>query len=458
MKFVYPIEPVICLNIATIAIRELLVNNLLMETACKVNVGYNRTVCESIASGLHRERNLTEANSEIQRRINDALGWCLSANGVIPIVLLLFVGSFSDEHKSRKPFLILPTIGELIATLGCMLCVWFREVLPVEVIGTAHYVVPALFGTVPILYMAAFAYVADASGDKTCIVRLTVLQVSINVCRTIGVVVGGYLFMRVGYGTLMQVCVLLLVAALCYGTFAVEDIKDESKSPPVRNICSYKHVWETLQLLTTSGGVRRTNIVFILGLQFLVVLVLIGEGNVLFWFTQQTYAWTNTDYAYFQGIRSVLNSLALSIAVPVTSKLFSLRDITIVVLSLLDKVISNVICVTVKTSLGVYLATAVGTLTIAASSGIRSLSSTYVSKGDVGKAQSLLSIVEAVATGVATWIYNRGVYYYTHNSYPYTFLHFSSSVCVLSACLCLWKSRNELSDQQDLCNKENSPP
>ncbi|KAK5638291.1 hypothetical protein RI129_012586 [Pyrocoelia pectoralis] len=412
--------------------------------ACGVNMGYNKTVCESITNGLHRKNNLTNENSKIQQEINYMLSWCLPINSIIPIVLLLFLGNFSDENKIRKPFLIMPTIGELFSTLCCVLCVWYREVLPVEMGGIAHYVVPALFGTTPMLYMAAYTHIADASVNKTCIVRLAVMQVCINVCKMVGMVVSGYLFQQLGYVVLLLSCTFLQLTVLGYGLFLVEDLQTETKKS-MRSPFSYTRVCETLQLVTSSTGIRRTNIVFLLVLQFLVVTVFLGEGNVYFWFTQQTYGWTNSDYAYFQGTRSILNSLTLSIAVPILSKLLHFRDVTIIILSLVDKVVSTVIF---------------GTFTIAATTGIRSMSSTYVSTDNLCKTQSLLSIVEAIGTSVAAQIYNRGIYDYTHNSYPYAFLYLSIVICIVSVTLCTWKYYNEheykLNDRQDLHKKENA--
>ncbi|KAK5638289.1 hypothetical protein RI129_012584 [Pyrocoelia pectoralis] len=463
MKIVYkklfPIEPIVCLNLMTISIREMLLNNLLIEMACGVNMGYNKTVCESITNGLHRKNNLTNENSKIQQEINYMLSWCLPINSIIPIVLLLFLGNFSDENKIRKPFLIMPTIGDLLSTMCCVLCVWYREVLPVEMGGIAHYVVPALFGTTPMLYMAAYTHIADASVNKTCIVRLAVMQVCINVSKMVGTVVSGYFFQQLGYVVLLLSCMFLQLTVFGYGLFLVEDLQTETKKS-MRSPFSYTRVCETLQLVTSSTGIRRTNIVFLLVLQFLVVTVFLGEGNVYFWFTQQRYGWTNSDYAYFQGTRGVLNSLTLSIAVPTLSQLLHFHDITIITLSLLDKVVSTVVCITVQTSIGEYISMLVGAFTIAATSGIRSLSSTYISADNVGKIQSLLSIVQAIGTSVAAQIYNRGIYDYTHNSYPYAFLYLSIVICIVSVTLCTWKYYNEheykLDDRQDLHKKENS--
>lgn len=50
--------------------------------------------------------------------------------------------------------------------------------------------------------------------------------------------------------------------------------------------------------------------------------------------------------------------------------------------------------------------------------GIRSLATKIVSENDLGKAQSLFGICEAIAPAISVPIYNKGIYNHTINNFP----------------------------------------
>lgn len=63
----------------------------------------------------------------------------------------------------------------------------------------------------------------------------------------------------------------------------------------------------------------------------------------------------------------------------------------------------------------------VGSLTVLATTGIRSLSTKCVSEDDLGKAQSLISIADAIAISASAQIYNKGFYAYTRETFGQAF-------------------------------------
>lgn len=59
-------------------------------------------------------------------------GWKTFIQSSLPAVLILFVGSWSDRHGRRKPCMLLPIVGELLTSIGLLVCTYFYYELPIE--------------------------------------------------------------------------------------------------------------------------------------------------------------------------------------------------------------------------------------------------------------------------------------------------------------------------------------
>ncbi|KAF5272053.1 hypothetical protein FQR65_LT05035 [Abscondita terminalis] len=366
--------------------------------ACKVNLRHNESVCKAIIEGLHKEKNITGVNSEIQNHVNDALSW---RNPI-------------DDRLHD----LCDVSRRLVGRNGCR-----SPFHPTSVVRT-----------IPDDEHGLLRLHLDVSTPKTCIIRIATLQVCVHVSKPIGMALCGLLSQTIDFTSSMLVCLILLMLALFYGIFALKEKNDIITSDLLKDLINLDHVAETLKLLTKSQPI---NMLYILTLNFIVNLVFAGEGNVYFWFVQQAFSWTNTEFAYFQSARSVGNCLALTIVIHMFSKVLRLDNLAIIMISLADKVLSNTVCGMVKTPFGLY-ASNTQHFDCTNTYRIRAQSTKYVSEKDVGKMQSLLSLAEAMATCLSVQIYNQGVYALTKDSYEQAFLHLGSVlfaiVFVLTAC------------------------
>lgn len=91
-----------------------------MNVYCRVNLQYNSTICSAILTGNHS--NYSRENEEVQKVISTMHSWQQPVQSFTPLVLVLFLGSFSDRHKCRKPFFLMPIIGELFGIAG-----WYTD-------------------------------------------------------------------------------------------------------------------------------------------------------------------------------------------------------------------------------------------------------------------------------------------------------------------------------------------
>ncbi|KAF7265355.1 hypothetical protein GWI33_021203 [Rhynchophorus ferrugineus] len=405
IKEVITVEPLIACYImpAILAKPALLV--LEFEKACRANLALNDTVCDGIIAS---EQDIyPEANARIQILISDVHSWQLPIQSVMPLILVLFLGSYSDRHQWRKPFLLLPLMGELFAVTGCILSVIFMKYWPLELHGFLQTIVPSFFGGQTMLVMAVFAYIADVSTLEMRTLRIGIVQIVMNACVPIVQSFSALLFNEIGYIGCLLIAGALYLFGIIYGVFWIKEPKrpqKESKKSLLADIFDTKHAIDTFKLiLTKNAGNDRVFIVLLLA--FL--------------------SWNIVEYTSFLTANTLIHLVGTIIAVPLFTKILKLHDLTILLLTFLDKILANIIFGIAKDSVLMYVAAAVSLVTGVTAIGIRSLATKVVTENDLGKAQSLFGIIEAIGPAVAAPVYNAGIYTHTYDLLPSAYFFFS---------------------------------
>lgn len=450
IKEVITVEPLLTCYLMSSVICGPALNNLELEKACKANEGYNDTVCDSIMGGTYFEQNFTAENEKVQQWIIEMHAWQIPLQSVMPIILVLFLGSYSDRHKIRKPFLLIPILGEFLAVAGCILCVIFMRQWPLEVQGFMQTIVPSFLGGPTMIVMAAFAYIADVSTLEMRTLRVGILQIVLNLCTPIVQSFSGILFQEIGYIGVLLIAGVFYLMALLYGVFWIKEPKQpvglSNKKGLIKNIFDPHHAIDTLKLPIKKGeGNQRMGIIMIMFILFISSGVVSGEGTVFFLFTVTVYQWTVVEFSYFLTINTIIHLVGNIVGLPLFTKILNLNDLIITAISFLDKVIGNVIFIIFTSPTGLYVGTVVGIIIGLSNIAIRSQATKVVSENDLGKAQSLFAIVEAIAPAIAVPIYNQGIYSYTIESFPQAFFLLGVVLFILGIVVLLWlyfKERN----------------
>lgn len=137
------LEPMVACFVLPSMLLMLGVQNLNLEKACRVNLGYNKTVCDAlrIRDTLH----YAEQEVEIQKLVARMTGWKMAINSAVPCLLILFFGSWSDRHGKRKPCILIPLLGQIFMAFSLLLCVYFDRT-PIEVAIFVEVFFPCITG------------------------------------------------------------------------------------------------------------------------------------------------------------------------------------------------------------------------------------------------------------------------------------------------------------------------
>lgn len=89
--------------------------------------------------------NYTREEQEVQQLVASMGVWKTILQSALPAFLIMFVGSWSDRWGKRKPCMLLPIVGELLTSIGLMVCTYFYYELPMEVAGFVEGLFPGNF-------------------------------------------------------------------------------------------------------------------------------------------------------------------------------------------------------------------------------------------------------------------------------------------------------------------------
>lgn len=90
------VEPILCFYTFPQLLSQIAISNLQFQTACRVNLGLNETICDDIL-----RVNNSEYEMLVQKEAAKLLVWKKPVSTLIPALLILFIGSFSDRYKIR---------------------------------------------------------------------------------------------------------------------------------------------------------------------------------------------------------------------------------------------------------------------------------------------------------------------------------------------------------------------
>lgn len=309
VKNTITLEPLIGCYIIASGFARPAFENLELEKSCRVNLKFNDTICRRILSGDHA--NLTQENQQILVEISRIRSWQTPIHHIFPLIIVLFLGSFTDRHKCRKPFLLIPFVGEVISLMGSMLCVVFMEQWSLEILGLYQKIIPSFFGGQSMMIITSYTYLTDVTAKEKRTFHIGLIQIVLSVTGLIVQLISSAVFLKFGYILMMSISVIMAVIGFFYGLIYIQDKTDKTESF-FRNILvdffNPNHVIDTFKLfvIKKENNSRKGLFMAILIIS-LFKFAFIGHVSILFLYTQKELFWTPVQFGYLLAIKSLVN-------------------------------------------------------------------------------------------------------------------------------------------------------
>lgn len=214
------VEPIIACYIMSSVFSALAVQNLHLEKACRVNLGYSDEVCSAL--NRRQTENYTAEEFEVQKLAASVQAWKNIVQTSFPCILLLFVGAWSDKTGKRKACILLPIVGELFCSTCLILNTYFFYELPVEMTALSDIFTSITGGWITVC-VGVFSYIGDVTTKEMRTFRVGVANLCMSLGIPIGMSLSGVLLQRIGYYGIFLISNCLYVTSLIYGYIRLKD-------------------------------------------------------------------------------------------------------------------------------------------------------------------------------------------------------------------------------------------
>lgn len=277
------VEPVLACYIMPSVFASLATQNLNLEKACRVNLGYSTQVCDALSN--RETANYTAEEAAVQQVVAEMGVWKSSLLSAFPAIIILFGGAWSDRWGRRKPCIVIPILGEFFTVIGLIACTYFFYELPMEVNGFIEGVFPALTGGWFVMFMGVFSYVGDVTTVETRTLRIGIVNIFCSLGFPVGLALSGILYRKIGFYGVFSVSAACYLFAFFYGCLKIKEAKRENlpempngKCGFLRDFFNVRHLADTYRLAFKAGeNNRRMKILLIMVAVMVITGPLFGE-------------------------------------------------------------------------------------------------------------------------------------------------------------------------------------
>lgn len=245
------IELLVVIYLIAMKLAEPAIKTMELEKSCRVTNQFNNTVCKLVLDSSFQD--IEQHNFQVQESISKMNLWLAPITTIMPTLMILFMGSYSDKHNVRKPFLLIPIVGELLSIVGCLICAAFMKHISLEMLGVIRHVIPSLFGGHTVFLMATYSYIVDISSVEMLTIRVGVVRLLIHFTNIITKAVSGILFHHIGYYGIFATVLISVIVGLIYGVCCVSEPEkfnqSNFKEGAIKDIFNPSHALETFLLL-----------------------------------------------------------------------------------------------------------------------------------------------------------------------------------------------------------------
>nr|CAD7256985.1 unnamed protein product [Timema shepardi] len=301
----YAVEPVMFFYMFAFMLTSVVEQAFFVNKACQVNLGYSQEICLDLTND-----NFTEENKKVQVIVSNFHQNNNIASHVVPIVLALVIGSWSDRRGRKLP-LIMGLIGKLFYSIMVIISST-QDTWPLETIILAASLPSALTGSDLAIFMAAFSYLSDITTPKDRTLRVSILDVVYLATMPTGIALGKYLFNLTdrSYTIMFSLNASMLLIAILYTIARLEWQTTPSQQPldSSTNCCTdffdKEHVIQSVKTVIKKRPHHRRAYLIILFVSMALYTFQRDEKPMSYLYTILKFKWTADEYSDYRTFQS----------------------------------------------------------------------------------------------------------------------------------------------------------
>lgn len=447
----FKLEPALIFVFFGWYLAESIIPNQLLRQTC-LKYGYNVSDCAEI--------NGNNANKEIEQKIQpyvaDIIMTSSLLNSIIPAVMSLFIGPWTDKYGRKK--VICATFFGYSMSLA-LLCVVSSISDQEEMINPWIYVyiyIPIIAsGGWPTMIIAILCYVTDLTDEVNRSSRLVLIETLIFFGILLGGASSSYILNLTSPTTVFLISTICVTLSSIYTLIVVNEsvqiIENVGACGQIKELISPVPVKEMLRTCFKKRSFKERRILWclIIILMF-TVFTMNGTGNIFYLFVREQFNWTIKEATLYNSTSMLISIIGCVLGLLVLKKVLKFSDISLAFLGLFSTLIDSILKATAQTSSVMYFSSGISLFRILVAPMCRSLIATVIPNNEIGKVYSIASSFEAVSSLIASPLYTY-VYERTFTVFAGAFFLITTGVYVISIILayCVFRMRRT---REDLIN------
>ncbi|XP_078401493.1 lysosomal proton-coupled steroid conjugate and bile acid symporter SLC46A3-like [Cetorhinus maximus] len=426
MKRLFLVEPVIALYTLAGMVDFILIQQYIYRRIWEKETNSSYIENKSNFSCYQNHSDPVYMKQQVVQRISSHFFMYMTLIPFIPGIIVTFtLGTYSD-HNGRRLFLLLPTIGALLASLGFLAVTYFSWPIYVILILVTF---STCFGGFTALFGAAFAYVADISSSKQKNMRMALLDMILGVMGGIGVLSSGYLLSAVGFTWLFLITSSIKFANIVYIIFFLEESIQVSRDEQdqVSGCDKFREILSGIVILYTSSSFSKRVRISMLLLAFSAIILEYGAEELFTLYELNTPLCWNEILIGYGSAAGLISFLTSFLGVTLFSRY--LQDPYIVLIGILSFTGGMIMANFATTTLLMFLVRLVCIFAAMPLPVLRSMMSKLVLPKDQGVLFACVACLESLSGTISSIIFN--------NVYAATVEGFAGFSFLLAACLCI---------------------
>lgn len=415
------VEPSMFLYMMAFMLTSVIEQVFFLYKACTVNHGYSHDICINIEKyqDIKKEVQITTSNFHM---------WNNIAMYVVPIVLALFLGAWSDRRGRKLP-LVLGLIGKLVYSV--MIVVNTRmESWPVEYIIYTATIPSVLTGADIAIFASCFAYISDITTVADRTMRITILDATYLSTMPIGVAIGNLIYNRTAksFTIMFAINASLLLLSIIYSIVRLKS-RTTDRHVSILELPWYrmpgdffdrKHVVTSLKTFFKKRTMNRRIYLYILMVSMSFYTFQRDEKPKMYLYTQLKFNWNADLYSYFKTYQSTAYVVMMFLGVPFFTKVLHMKDTFIIMIGATAHAAARLVYIFANVDWLLYVGATISSLGPVVAPVLRSMISKMVAANERGIIFSFLSVFDNAVPLVSGILYTQ-IYNASINTFPQAF-------------------------------------
>lgn len=412
---------------------QTLLQNQMIKQKC-FELGYNDSICDTINENNNSTKDIEEQIQPYIANLNLVINLL---HTIIPAILSLFFGNWSDKH-GRKKVLISTFLGYTLTLASfTVVCFYSENINPLPPWFYVICYIPAIFfGGWPSLLSAGLCYITDTCEPSIRSRRLTIVELIIF----LGVLIGTFSCSTILQYTDSPTVFIISTSLAAFGFFLVITTIDESVNSAAHDsaVDEVKDLFSPMiivNLLKTCFKQRlfkgRRILLLLMLIMALIVFTFNGNTTVSYLFVREKFSWTLKDNNLFESYSILSYLIGSTIGFIVFKKFLKLNDMSLACIALTCAITDSFLKAFASETWQMYAITTLTIFKILTSPMCRTVISTIVPQDEIGKVFSITTSFEALSTLLAAPLYAY-LYNSTYTTFAGAFYLITASVNVVN--------------------------